>query len=74
MGGPAGDGAAPQSTGGATAEDMASRVALPDSDDEDDDLLDDDDEAQERERRRAAAAAGLASDSESGEEVTSPGG
>ncbi|GLC33306.1 hypothetical protein PLESTB_000348000 [Pleodorina starrii] len=69
----AGPPGAGEAQGGATAaEDLASRVALPD---EDDDLLDDDedDDDVERERRRAAAAAGLASDSESGEEVTSPG-
>ncbi|EFJ44679.1 hypothetical protein VOLCADRAFT_94982 [Volvox carteri f. nagariensis] len=53
------------------AEDLASRVALPDSGSDDGLLEDEDDDAQER--RRAAAAAGIASDSESGEEVTSPG-
>ncbi|KXZ47877.1 hypothetical protein GPECTOR_32g490 [Gonium pectorale] len=55
------------------AEDQAARVALPG--DDDDDLLDADDEPQggAAERRRASAAARLASDSESGEEVTSPG-
>ena len=34
---------------------------------------DDEEDASARERRHAAAAAGVASDSESGEEVTSPG-
>lgn len=76
-------------TGGHRSEDMAARVALPSDDEEDLEDEEEGDEADSAgsgvgmvrrrggakyEQRRAAAAARVASDSESGEEVTSPGG